>query len=435
MRGAVPRLDCAARSSDLHREPVLHERHARATRWRRGCASRTAPRWSSSRRRSATAGSSRTRWARFATPCSACCSPPTRTGACGSCIPAASRAQDVPTFIHSKVMIVDDVLVRIGSANFSRRSMGVDTRMRRRRGSRAAIRACRRASGGFATGCSPSTSACRSTPSRAEIERAGSLRALIDARAQRDHTLVRIELPPRPETPPSRRCRPPPIPTSRSARRGRRPDSAGRRAVRARSASGSCRSSRVLAVGTPSPDDRPAMRRRSRRADAVVAWRAVLSRRRLVLVPLELLAIAAGVLFGAVRGGLRGAARIARRGRGRLRCRPRDGAGRTPRWMSRRAYGRPGSWAREAWSAWSCCALRRSQAPGRFICSAARPGCRSRPTGGTAIGLAPACSRSAAWARLLRRTLLDPSVTNALITIGARRPRGRWSLRWCERFC
>ena len=41
--------------------------------------------------------------------------------------PAASRAQDVPTFVHSKVMIVDDVLVRIGSANFSHRSMGVDT--------------------------------------------------------------------------------------------------------------------------------------------------------------------------------------------------------------------------------------------------------------------------------------------------------------------
>ena len=41
--------------------------------------------------------------------------------------PAASRSQDVPTFVHSKVMVVDDRLVRIGSANFSRRSMGVDT--------------------------------------------------------------------------------------------------------------------------------------------------------------------------------------------------------------------------------------------------------------------------------------------------------------------
>jgi phosphatidylserine/phosphatidylglycerophosphate/cardiolipin synthase-like enzyme len=41
--------------------------------------------------------------------------------------PIASRSRDVPTFVHSKVMIVDDVLARIGSANFSHRSMGMDT--------------------------------------------------------------------------------------------------------------------------------------------------------------------------------------------------------------------------------------------------------------------------------------------------------------------
>ena len=41
--------------------------------------------------------------------------------------PIASRAHDVPTFVHSKVMIVDDELVRIGSANFARRSMGMDS--------------------------------------------------------------------------------------------------------------------------------------------------------------------------------------------------------------------------------------------------------------------------------------------------------------------
>ncbi len=41
--------------------------------------------------------------------------------------PAASRARGVSTFVHSKVMIVDDRLVRIGSANLSRRSMGVDS--------------------------------------------------------------------------------------------------------------------------------------------------------------------------------------------------------------------------------------------------------------------------------------------------------------------
>jgi phosphatidylserine/phosphatidylglycerophosphate/cardiolipin synthase-like enzyme len=41
--------------------------------------------------------------------------------------PIASRTHNVPTFVHSKAMVVDDVLVRVGSANFSRRSMGVDT--------------------------------------------------------------------------------------------------------------------------------------------------------------------------------------------------------------------------------------------------------------------------------------------------------------------
>src|SRR5918995_1679525 len=41
--------------------------------------------------------------------------------------PAASRSRDVPTFVHSKVMIVDEELARIGSANFSHRSMGMDT--------------------------------------------------------------------------------------------------------------------------------------------------------------------------------------------------------------------------------------------------------------------------------------------------------------------
>ncbi len=41
--------------------------------------------------------------------------------------PNASRTREVPTFVHSKVMVVDDELVRIGSANFARRSMGMDT--------------------------------------------------------------------------------------------------------------------------------------------------------------------------------------------------------------------------------------------------------------------------------------------------------------------
>ena len=41
--------------------------------------------------------------------------------------PIASRSADVATFIHSKVMTVDDSLLRIGSANAAHRSLGLDT--------------------------------------------------------------------------------------------------------------------------------------------------------------------------------------------------------------------------------------------------------------------------------------------------------------------
>ena len=47
--------------------------------------------------------------------------------ACGWCIRPHRGRATCPTFIHSKVMIVDDEFVRIGSANFSHRSMGMDT--------------------------------------------------------------------------------------------------------------------------------------------------------------------------------------------------------------------------------------------------------------------------------------------------------------------
>jgi phospholipase D1/2 len=39
----------------------------------------------------------------------------------------ASRDPEVCTFIHSKIMVIDDEVLRIGSANLSNRSMGVDT--------------------------------------------------------------------------------------------------------------------------------------------------------------------------------------------------------------------------------------------------------------------------------------------------------------------
>ena len=108
--------------------------------------------------------------------------------------PAASRAQDVPTFVHSKVMIVDDTFVRIGSANISNRSMAVDSECD------VAVEAA----GNARTRCGirrirdrlvaehlhmRSADACR------DIEHAGSVRAVVDAHMQDEQCLAPIEIP------------------------------------------------------------------------------------------------------------------------------------------------------------------------------------------------------------------------------------------------
>jgi phosphatidylserine/phosphatidylglycerophosphate/cardiolipin synthase-like enzyme len=108
--------------------------------------------------------------------------------------PAASRAQRVPTFVHSKVMIVDDALLRIGSANISRRSMAVDSE----------CDLALDAGGDARVGAGIRTIRARLLAEHLgradddvarDIARAGSLRAVIDANASADRTLVRIELP------------------------------------------------------------------------------------------------------------------------------------------------------------------------------------------------------------------------------------------------
>ena len=107
--------------------------------------------------------------------------------------PAASRAQDVPTFVHSKVMIVDDTFVRIGSANISNRSMAVDTECdvaveaAGNARTRAGIRRIRdRLIAEHVHMRSPDV--CR------EIEHAGSVRAVVDAHMQGDRCLAKIEV-------------------------------------------------------------------------------------------------------------------------------------------------------------------------------------------------------------------------------------------------
>jgi uncharacterized membrane protein YdjX (TVP38/TMEM64 family) len=115
--------------------------------------------------------------------------------------PVASRARDVATFVHSKVMIVDDRLLRIGSANLSHRSMGVDSECDLTAdagadpGRRAGVRRTRDRLLGEHLGLAPDAVAV-------EIARLGSLCALVDARAQADRTLLPIDLTPPEETPP-----------------------------------------------------------------------------------------------------------------------------------------------------------------------------------------------------------------------------------------
>lgn len=106
--------------------------------------------------------------------------------------PAASRARGVSTFVHSKVMIVDDRLVRIGSANLSRRSMGVDTECDLAadagtdRRHRAGVQRIRDRLIGEHLGMSADDVAV-------EVARLGSLRALVDARADADRTLLPVD--------------------------------------------------------------------------------------------------------------------------------------------------------------------------------------------------------------------------------------------------
>jgi hypothetical protein len=96
-------------------------------------------------------------------------------------------------------MIVDAELVRIGSANFSRRSMAVDTEcdlaaMADGEATRAGILRIRNRLLAEHLGLTIEAVALG-------IERAGSVRALIDSRELAEHTLVRIELPPETEEP------------------------------------------------------------------------------------------------------------------------------------------------------------------------------------------------------------------------------------------
>jgi len=346
--------------------------------------------------------------------------------------PLASRSRHVPTFVHSKAMVVDDTLVRIGSANFSHRSMGVDTECdvavdaTNQPGARRGVGRIRDRLLGEHLGLTADETA-------EGIARTGSMRALIDARRDADRTLVPIEIPPAEVAP-----------VSEAARRIADPDepmafgspvyelvppadaAAGLRPVPFPTVP-------LLVLTVAFASLSPAVTRRLEFLavqDALVSiphvrlatWAAaaVVALAGLVFVPLELLTIAAVVVLGGVRGAaaallgsLAGAALGYLLGR-------RIGPARLPRWMSRRSYRS----ARQlgARGVMGVLALRLASVATsgsiHLVCGAGRVPFPAFMAG-TLLAFIPAVAALGGVGVTVRQTLLRPAVSNVLITVGA----------------
>ncbi len=345
--------------------------------------------------------------------------------------PIASRAQNVPTFVHSKVMIVDDELVRIGSANFSRRSMGVDTECDVAVDAagdprvQAGIRQMRDRLVAEHLGLEVEAVTQR-------LERSRSLRELIDERGNAEHTLVPIEVCDETEQP------------SEALRAAADPDEPmgfgddiktmvpavdatyrhsplRLRIVPAIVLAAAAASIWSALIGRPDlggvQDTLVSMTKTSS-----ALWMAglVFLLANLVLIPVELMAVAAGVLFGSIRGGSvaligsLGAAAI-----GYLAGRAIGSQGIT-RWMTRRSYhsGRQLG----ARGVVGVLVLRlasvASTASIHLLCGAGRVPFTTYMIG-TVIAFVPAIAALSALGGLFRHTLLYPTVASGAMTIAA----------------
>ena len=257
--------------------------------------------------------------------------------------PVASRARDVATFVHSKVMVVDDRLLRIGSANMSHRSMGVDSECDLIAdagddpGRRAGVQRTRDRLLGEQLGLPPEVVT-------AEISRLGSMGALIDARADADRTLLPVDMTPPEEAPTDavKAAADPDEPLDLSGVTEVLPPLDARAAgnvIRVRLAAFAITVALLVAArllsGSGGIDD--AFERPLSPSGFGIALAIVLVAH-LALVPLELLAVLAGVAFGtgvgggvALAGGWIGAAVGYVVGRGL-------GPNRLMSWVSRPAY-------------------------------------------------------------------------------------------------
>jgi phospholipase D1/2 len=344
--------------------------------------------------------------------------------------PSASRTQNVPTFVHSKVMIVDDTLARIGSANFSRRSMGVDSECDlavEARGESRVRSGIRRIRDRL---LAEHLALPVESVSRALAD--SSLRALIDARADADHTLVRIDLGSGQDETSSEALRAVADPGEPIAF-----GSAGTELVPpARGTSGVRRMpfpilpglvvAIVAAAATLAAGSRPELRAAQDVLEAIpdmtsMLWFGIVAfvLANLALIPLELMVFGAGLLFGAMDGGVIAllgslAAAIIGYGIGRVM-----GSGALVRWMSRRSYRSTRQFG--AHSVMGVVILRLASVASagsiHLLCGAGRVPFVTY-LAGTLIGLVPMIAGLAALGALLRQTLLEPSIANGLLTVG-----------------
>ena len=345
--------------------------------------------------------------------------------------PLASRARNVPTFVHSKVMFVDDALARIGSANFSRRSMGMDTECdlaidaAGNADVQAGVRRIRDRLLGEHLGISPDDVA-------REIASRGSIRALLDAHDDAERALVRIELPAEP------------IPLSEVMRAAADPEEP--------IAFGDGVESlvpRVDAYSAGSPLRIWILPGVVITAAGAVAWRSSASITHpvstllralesmparsalwmgaggfvlgsLVLIPIELLSVASGVAFGGWRGGL-----VATAGSllaaviGYVAGRAIGPQG-LAKWMSRRSYRSGRQLGAHGIVGVIVLRLAGVASAGaiHLLCGAARVPFTTYMVG-TVIGLAPPVAALTGLGAMLRQTVTRPSLSSALTTIGA----------------
>ena len=343
--------------------------------------------------------------------------------------PVASRARDVQTFVHSKVMVVDDWFARIGSANFANRSMGVDTECDvavdagGNAGAREGVLRIRNRLLGEHLGLQPDDVA-------RELGRAGTMTALIDAHEHQDRTLAFIELPATPSPEPSE--------TMRAAVDPDEPIGFGPEverlipAVEAAEGGNPLRlwilpacvlaAALIVAWGSPLSLPRPVEPMEAGSSDPAFLIAAVVTfvLAGVALIPLELLTIASGLLLGPVPGGLVSfGGSIVAAAVGYIAGWV-IGPDRLSRWMSRASFrkGRHlGALGAKGVVLLRLSALTTAGAT-HLLCGAGRV-----PFGGymagTVIGLLPSLVVLTAVGALLRRTLLEPSLWNGLVTIGA----------------